>query len=249
MRIHFKLIIITICFSVLLISNPSYSEEASTDRALIRDSKEAFDRGLIVLASTSMTNALHEVLKNFSRERNISISSTFSSTEDLANGIEDGDPANIFISEDPSRMRDLQRKGVLNVFSLSEIAGDELVVIMPKNHYARDKVDNVNGLENKLKFLMNNSIMAIPDPTSDPAGKYITQALEIMDLKKLSDIKTIKTDNNRRALYLASNANNTAIVYASDAFENKDIDIIAKIPQKFHDNIIYQAAIVAEISN
>lgn len=216
--------------------------------AQTNDPKKAFERGLTILASTSMTNALHEILKEFSRERNISVSSTFSSTEDLASKIEDGEPANIFITDDEERMKDLQRKGVLNVSSIINIAKDELVVVMPINHYLVEKIENVKGLKNKLNFLMDHSIMVIPDAESDPAGKFINQAFEKLDLKDKSDKKTIKTDSNRRALFMAAHSNKTAIIYHSDTTGRKDIKVIIRIPSDLHDEINYKAAIVADIS-
>lgn len=241
MQKFFKYSTLTLCLWVLQFAT-------TTATATAKKEKQAFDRGLIVLAGTSMTNALHEILKNFSQKNNISISSTFSSTEELANSIEDGDPANIFISEDPKRMRDLQRKGVLNVFSLSTLVKDKLVVIAPKEHYLLPKLEQAKSTKDKLKLLIENSLMAIPDAESDPAGGFIKQALEVMGLWKKSNKKTIKTDNTRRALYLAAQANNTAIVYKSDTYNEDNIQIIAEIPQKYYDRIIYQVAIVAEIS-
>lgn len=240
MQNSFKLLIIVLCLSVF---------SFKIDDSQARKEKEAFERGLILLAGTSMTNVLHDALKDFSQQRNISISTTFSSTEELANSIEDGEPANIFISEDPKKMRDLQRKGVLNVFSLSTLVTDKLVIVMGKEHYLSEKVKKYKTVRDKLRFLMDNSIMAITDPRSDPAGMFITQALEVMDLKDDSDKKTVKTDNNRRSLYMAANSNNTAIVYASDAHQQDDVVVLAEIPQKYYDRIVYQIAIVAEISS
>lgn len=237
----FNFLITLICFGVLLLIALPTTTQA-------REEKEAFERGLIVLASTSMTNAMHEILKNFSQSRNISVSSSFSSTENLASSIEDGEPANILISEDPKRMRELQRRGVLNVFSLSTLASDKLVIVMPKRHYLINKIGKYKTIKEKLNFLMNNSIMVIPDPQSDPAGAFIEQAFRVMGLKKKSESKTIKTDNNRRAAYLATHANNTAIVYASDILSEDNLTVIGEIPQKYYDRIIYQVAIVAEIS-
>jgi len=216
---------------------------------LAQNQKKAFERGLIVLASPSMTNVMHHTLKEFSKKRNISIASTFNETEDLAGSIELGEPANIFISEDSLRMRDLQRKGVLNVFSLNAVASDKLVLVLPKKHYLIDRISKKETIEEKLEYVIKNAIVAITDPESDPSGRYTKQALEVMKLWKLAENKTIKTDNSRRSLYLSKYSNNPSIVYASDAKNIKNINIIGEIPQKYYDKIVYQAAIVAEINS
>ena len=242
MQYFFKKLNLKICLWVLLVGTIPANSLAKVE-------KQAFERGLILLGGPSLTNVMHEILKDFSLKRNISIASTFSATEELATSIEEGEPANIFISEDPIRMRDLQRKGVLNVYSLTDLATDKLVIVMPKKHYLLKKLGNFENFTKKLKFVMQNSIMAVTDPESDPSGYYTKQALEVMGLWETAKLRTIKTDNTRRSMYLSRYSNNPSIVYYSDAAKNPNVKIIGEIPQKYYDKIIYQAAIVAEISS
>jgi molybdate transport system substrate-binding protein len=209
----------------------------------------AFQRGLIVLSSTSLSEAMHEIIKNFSIEKNISVSATFKSSNELARDIEFGEAANIIISEDAKKMRELQRKGVLNVFSIGTLASDRLALVVPKNHYLLRQINKSDSIEENLKKVISNSIPVIPDPNSDPAGRYIKESLQTLKLWEKAKKKTIKALNTRYALYLITKGQNSGIIYLSDAMTDKNLEIIGIIPQKYHEKIIYQMAIVAEIGS
>jgi molybdate transport system substrate-binding protein len=209
----------------------------------------AFERGLIVLASSSLTEAIHDIIKKFSIDNNISVSASFGSSNELAADIESGEPANIIISEDAARMRDLQRKGVLNVFSLTTLAEDRLALVLPKDHYMLRQIKPGEPIESKLKKVITNSIPVIPDPKNSPAGYYIKQTLETLGLWQEAKDKTIKAGNIKYALYLISKGKNSGIVYLSSIRSEDNVEVIGIIPKKYHDKIIYQMAIVAELGS
>jgi molybdate transport system substrate-binding protein len=209
----------------------------------------AFQRGLIVLASSSLTESLHDIIREFSKDKNIAISAAFKSSGELARDIEYGEPANVIISEDAKKMRDLQRQGVLNVFSLSTLASDQLALVLPKGHYLLNQIDEDDPIEKKIAKVINDSIPVIPDPSTDPAGAFIKEALETLKLWDTAKEKTIKTLNTRYALYLIAKGKNSGIIYLSDAKTDDSVEIIGIIPEKYHEKIIYQMAVVADIGS
>ncbi|MDX1950194.1 MAG: molybdate ABC transporter substrate-binding protein [Rickettsiales bacterium] len=211
--------------------------------------KKAFDRGLIVLAPASMTHALHEILQKFSRKMNISVSASYDSTSELTQIIEDGDAANIFISEDKVAIKDLQQKGLLNVFSIKEIATDELVLVVPKNSFLLKKISKFENNLDKINFIVKSSLIAISDPELDAIGRLAKQSFSNLNLWQEIEKKLIKTNNSRASLYLTTNANTPSIVYLSEAKNNSEVRIISKLPSSSYDKISYQIAIVADISS
>ncbi len=221
--------------------------QASAGNGGTKNETQAFDSSIILFAPTSMTNAMHEIIRSFSRAENVSVSSNFESSAEISRLILEGEPANIYITDDSTQMRDLQRLGVLNVFSVANIVSDKLVLAVPKNNFLEKKLANMAEIEEKLKFIAKNVSMVIPDPDSDPAGKAAKQAFEKIGIWDQVSKKMLRAANTRNALYLIYNGNSPGIIYNSDAASEPDVTVLITIPDEYYDKITYQASIVAEI--
>lgn len=220
--------------------------EANAQKKRVR---QAFERGIFILAPASLTSPMQELLREFSKKNNISVSASFDSTSELADQIEQGEPANIFISEDPLKMKDLQQKGLLNVFSITNLTSDRLVLIAPKGHFLYKKLKKIRKPEEKLGFISKNILVAIPDPELDNAGRVIQKVFENLGLWDDMKTRLIRTGNTQNALYMASHGNTPAILYESDIIDREDIQVVSRVPARLHDDIIYQVAIVADITS
>lgn len=204
-----------------------------------------FDTSIVVFSPTSMSHVMHELMKIFANNNNISVSGTFEAGSELSNYIEEGEPVNIFITEDNIQMRDLQRMGVLNVFSLVSVASDELVVVAPKGNYVKRKLDKIESVDDKMRFLAKSVSMAIPDPDTEQAGRSAKQAFEKLGEWPKVAARMLRTASTGNSLYLAANGDNPGIVYKSDASKNDKVEILLTLPHDYYDKIIYQASIVA----
>jgi molybdate transport system substrate-binding protein len=211
--------------------------------------KQAFDRGLIIYSPPSLTNVMHKIIKDYSVKENIAVSVSFESSQLLAEKIEEGLPVNIFITENPAILKDLQQKGLLNVYSVENIISDRLVIVAPKNHYLINKLKKYDTVKDKLDFISKKSLIVIPDTETEYAGILAKKVFE--DLNIWEDFKKsiIKASNTREALYLASKENSLALVYESDANSDSDVEILTELPRNSYPKIIYQAAIVADIES
>ncbi len=208
--------------------------------------QQAFDRSITILATPTLTEALNSIAHQFSTENNISVSVTFDSSNELADQIEQGEAANIFITDDKARLIDMQRLGLLNVFSLEDIASDTLVVVVPADSFLKRKLRNINNIDDKLHYLAKNVTIVIPDPETEIAGKAVMQTFSKVNEWDKVKSKMLRAANSRSALYLVSNGNNAGIVYNSDALSDPNVEVLFQIPQDYYDKITYQATIVAE---
>ncbi len=217
--------------------------------ALSKPKSRAFDSSIVIYAPTSMSHAMHEIMKLFANKYNISVSATYESAGELAISIEEGESANIFITEDSIKMRDLQRMGVLNVFSLTDIAADELVIAAPKNSYVIKKLNNIASTDDKMRFLAKNVSLAVPDPEFDAAGKFAKQAFNKIGEWEKVEARMLKATNTDNSLYLAANGDSPGVLYRSDALKNDNVEIIFAFPKDYTDKIIYQASVVAGLDS
>ena len=99
----------------------------------------AEDRTLTVFAAASMKNALDEIDAAFTAKSGIKVSASYAASSTLAKQIEQGAPADIFISADTDWMDYAIGKKDINSATRVDLLGNSIVLIAPKE----SKIDNV----------------------------------------------------------------------------------------------------------
>ena len=135
----------------------------------------AQDKSLTVFAAASMKNALDEIDAAYTAKSGIKITVSYAASSALAKQIEQGAPADVFISADTDWMDYATSKKTINESSRVNLLGNSIVLIAPKD----SKVDNVNiGPGFDLAKLAGDGRIATGDVKSVPVGKYAKAALE-----------------------------------------------------------------------
>jgi molybdenum ABC transporter molybdate-binding protein len=168
---------------------------------IIKD-KKAFDKSLNILASGSLTNVMQDIIKEYSVIKNISVNVVFDSPSELILDVEAGDLADVFISEYPKKMVELQQKGLIDGFNIVNLYSDNLVIVTAKNHPILNKIAGVKDPETILRIISTSDLLVLPDPDFDPAGAFAREALEKYNLWDLFRNKTYRVSSTRNALYL-----------------------------------------------
>ncbi len=212
---------------------------AATFAAVISVSAQA---KITVFAASSMTNAIEEATLEFLKSHpKDQISLSFASSSKLARQIENGAPANIFISANQKWMNYLQDKNAIVKDSRIDLVSNSLVMIAPEN----SKVSNVDLKNPAWVKLLGNSYLAVGDPEAVPAGRYAKEALTYLKEWDAVKSKLARAQNVRVALaYVERGESPLGIVYATDAKMSKQVKIVATFPADSHAKILYPAAIV-----
>lgn len=206
---------------------------------------------ITLLASSSMTNPITEIAIEYSRQKNITVTTSYNSTSEQAWKIEDGESADIFISSHPYWMASLKQMGLIDVYSLTNLVKNKLVLVTSTKGKLNEYPIIGDGIEAKLEYLSNRTIMSFGDPNDTSLGMYTKQALVKLGEKKGIDLwgkidsKTIKSLSSKDNLYIISHGETAGIVYYSDAAGNDEVRILSIIDENLHEPIIYQAAVVA----
>jgi molybdate transport system substrate-binding protein len=206
---------------------------------------------ITILAASSFTDPMTEIVRMYSRKHNITVSASYNSTSEQAWKIEQGEDADIFISDHPFWMAELKQKGLIDVYSLTNLVKNKLVLVTSTTNRLNEYPIPGTGFEAKLEYLNNRSIMAMGDPIATGLGRYTKQALMELDEKNHSklwesfDSKTIKSPTAEYNLYLISHGETAGITYYSEAYNNNEVRILSVIDDYLHDPIIYQGAVVA----
>jgi molybdate transport system substrate-binding protein len=197
---------------------------------------------LTVFAAASLTNALQDVGNLWMAAGHGKLVFSFAASSTLAQQIEHGAPANVFISADEKWMDDLAAHHRLVPDSRGDLLGNSLVVVEPK---AGLKPVTLGPGSNLLAVLGPSGRLAVGDPAHVPAGIYARQALEKLGLWASLSTRLAPADSVRSALRLVELGEAPAgIVYRTDVKVAPSLAVAGTFPPDSHDPIRYPAAIV-----
>jgi molybdate transport system substrate-binding protein len=201
-------------------------------------------QNLTVFAAASLKEALDEVGREFQRTAasDYKLALSFASSAALAKQIENGAPADIFISADLDWMDYLDQRKLIKAGTRANLLRNRLVLIAP--------ADSKVQLEIKPGFalatLLGDGKLSMADPDSVPAGKYAKAALEKLGVWGGVERKVARGDNVRLALiFVARGEAPLGIVYRTDAIVERKVRVVAEFPADTHAPIIYPVAVIA----
>jgi molybdate transport system substrate-binding protein len=200
----------------------------------------AGDKTLVVFAAASMKNALDDVDAAFTAKTGVKVSASYAASSTLAKQIEQGAPADIFVSADTDWMDYAVGKKTINEATRVNLLGNSIVLIAPKE----SKIDNVAiapGFD--LAKLAGDGKIATGDVKAVPVGKYAKAALEKLGAWAAAEPKFAMADSVRAALTLVARGEAAlGIVYSTDAKVEPGVKIIGTFPADTHPPIIYPVA-------
>lgn len=195
---------------------------------------------LMVSAAASLKDAMDDMKISFESEHpNVTLSFNFGSSGKLAQQIEQGAPADIFLSASNKDMDAVQRKNLIIKDTRVDFAKNELVLIT--NH---DSALHVPSFENIDVRKVNH--LAIGEPKSVPAGRYTEETLQKLKLWDQLQSKFVMGSDVRQVLaYVESGNAELGVVYASDALISKKVKVLAAAKPEWHKPIVYPGAVIA----
>ena len=200
-----------------------------------------------VFAAASLTNALEEIAAQYKKAHGTEVVSSFASSSVLARQIEQGAPADLFISADQQWMDDAVAKKSMIDTSRYTLLGNDLVLIVPRSDGAKPVTINDNT---NWKSLLKGERLAVGDPDHVPAGIYAKEALQKLGAWSSLSPSLARANNVRAALALVErNETPYGIVYGSDAVASKKVQVVGTFPEDSHKPVEYPVAIVKDRDN
>ncbi|MDB5393660.1 MAG: modA [Rhodospirillales bacterium] len=199
---------------------------------------------LTVFAAASLKNALDDVTAEWKKNGGTQVASSYASSSVLAKQIEQGAPADIFISADTQWMDYVVKKALIEM--PHDLLGNRLVLIAAKDNPL--SLDIKTGLN--LGELLGSGRLAIGDPSNVPAGIYAKEALTELNIWDEVASKLAPAADVRAALVLVSRGEAPlGIVYETDAKVDPNVRIVAVFPEDSHKPIRYPVAVVKASHN
>jgi molybdate transport system substrate-binding protein len=200
----------------------------------------------VVFAAASVKTALDAVAAAWKADTGKTVSIAYASSATLAKQIEQGAPADIFISADLQWMDYLEKAKLIQAGTRRNLFGNKLVLIEPRD--ADVKLEIAKGFD--LAGAAGDGKIAVCAIESCPAGIYAKEALESLGVFAGVELKLAQADNVRNALNLVSRGEaKFGIVYATDAKADPKVQLVGTFPASSHSPIVYPVALVAASAN
>lgn len=193
-----------------------------------------------VFAAASLQNVLTEVGKGWTAKTGREVRFSFAASSAIARQIEQGAPADIFISADADWMDYLAQRSLIAQATRSNLLTNRLALIAPVSSKARLTVARGFPLARALGD--GRLAMAAPEV---PAGKYGEAALTSLGVWGSVRDRTARGENVRTALqFVARGETPFGVVYDTDAKVEPKVRIVGLFPAGSHPPILYPAALV-----
>lgn len=201
--------------------------------------EEITPQTLTVSAAASLTDVMEEI-KGFYEEKTVhTLVMNYGSSGALQQQIEQGAPADVFISAAQRQMDVLQEEGLILAESRVDLLENKVVLIIPVSGDNKEITDFNSLTTDSLKLL------AIGEPESVPAGRYAKEVLSSLGIwKKLEEKCVLGKDVRQVLTYVETGNVDAGIVYMTDALTSEKVKIAATAPAGSHTPVTYPAAIV-----
>ena len=193
----------------------------------------------VVFAAASLKNALDDAASAYAAQGRARPSVSYAASSALAKQIENGAPADIFVSADLAWMDYLDKKGLLAPGTRRNLLGNRLVLIAPAVKPL--KLEPAQGFA--IANALGDGRLALADPAAVPAGKYAKAALQRLGVWSRVSGRIAAAENVRAALALVARGEAPlGVVYQTDAVAEPRVVVAGVFPDDSHPPIVYPIA-------
>lgn len=199
-----------------------------------------------VFAAASLKTALDAISESWSQEEGRQATVSYAGSSALARQIEEGAPADLFISADLDWMAYLADRDLIDTASERRLLGNRIVLVAPADSSVELSIAPGFGLAGAL----GDGRLAMANIDAVPAGRYGKAALETLGVWDGVADKVAQAENVRAALqFVALGEAPLGIVYQTDATAEPGVRVVGTFPEDSHEPIIYPAALTADSAN
>lgn len=199
-----------------------------------------------VFAAASLQEALSAAGAVWTATSGTAVRFSFGASSAMARQIDQGAPADLFVSADEAWMDWLESKGRIVRATRRRLLSNRLVLIAPAGSRTALRI----GPGMPLARALRGGRLAVADPAAVPAGRYARASLTSLGVWGPVADRLLPAESARAALaYVARGEAPLGIVYATDAKAEPKVRVVGALPDSSHPPIIYPAAMVAASRN
>lgn len=194
-----------------------------------------------VFAAASLQDGLRALVRDWTARGHPAPRLSFAASSALARQIEQGAPADLFLSADEPWMDFLQARNLILPATRISALGNALVLVAPADSRLPEGLLRSTDLP---ALLGPQGRLALGDPSHVPAGRYAQAALEWMGQWQALQPRLARAENVRAALLLVERGEAPlGIVYRTDALAVPGLRVLGRFPAESHPPITYPFAL------
>jgi molybdate transport system substrate-binding protein len=194
---------------------------------------------LIISAAASLTESLNEIKTLYAQKApHVKLTFNYGASGTLQQQIEQGAPADLFLSAGKKQMDALVSKQFIDSATAKNLLLNDLVLVV-----AADSKLSITKVEDLAKDEVKK--LAVGTPESVPAGSYAKETLTYYKLWETLQPKIVLTKDVKQVLSYVETGNTEAgFVYKTDAAASKNAKIILTADPASHAAIEYPIGVV-----
>jgi molybdate transport system substrate-binding protein len=194
---------------------------------------------ITVYAAASTTHAMQDLAAFYEKETGVKVTASFAGSSALAKQIEQGAPADLFISADLKWMDYLEGKGKIIAASRCNLLGNQIVLIAPTGKGFPVKLEPGFNLPGAFEGRWCSTDASVP------IGQYSQQALTALEWWQALEPRLAAAPDVRAVLAFVERGEcAVGIVYDTDAKLSDKVEVLAAFPSHTHSPVLYPAALV-----
>lgn len=237
LRKNFIILISLLLFSFIISGCAAVQSENGTE-------KNGAQKEVYIAAAASMTDAVKEIGANYEKKHpDVKLMYNFGSSGALQSQIEQGAPADVFISAAQKQMDALEQKNLIDKSTRRDLLENKVVLIVPK-----DSTLTLNSFSDAAGDAVEK--IALGEMKSVPVGQYSEEIFTNLGILDKVKSKAVYASDVRQVLsWVETGEVDCGIVYATDAAISDKVKVLLTAPENTHKPVIYPIAMVSSSSN
>lgn len=182
-----------------------------------------------ISAAASLKEVISELSDTYARKNpGVKFVKNYGASGALVKQIENGAPADVFISANLEWMDYLKSRKLADTASIGTFTYNTLVFA------------GAPGKASSMQDLVRLERIAIGSPKSVPAGEYATEAFKKAGLDRQLEKKLVMAKDVRECLMYAERGEvDGSFVYRTDALQARQAKILFTVPQELYPRVVY----------
>jgi len=191
-----------------------------------------------ISAALGLKDALQDIQKEYEASNpNVKLVFNLGPAGVLQKQLEQGVPADMFISASPKQLNELQNKNLVVPTTRKVLVSDKLVLVVPKN--SQLAIESFQDLTKVARFGMG-------EPGTVPAGQYAIETLKSIGIWEAVKDKAVQAKDVRTVIAHVETENvDAGIAFSTVATLSDKVKVVAVASDEWHMPVMFPAVIMA----
>ena len=200
---------------------------------------------LTVMADEGASLAVARLARDYARESQVAVATSFLPKEQHANQILEGSSADVLITADTRWLSDLQLMGLVDIYSKQPFANGRLALIGPYDSALEMPLKKGGSTAPLIQAMAYEPALFIGNPEFVAEGKYAKQALRGLDMSDALEPYILYLKSMDDMVEQVTKHGGYSVVGNTRALLLDEAKIIGIFPEKSHQPIAYYAVVIA----